>query len=193
MHNWPAVFLRKENQPFPLELASSGEIQMFTTLAFIASHIDKRTAILIDEPENSLHPRWQAEFLDNLSDQFYQYEPKIVIATHAPIVVTQAANLGDGCCVYRMIKNKPKYIVCEEEGVEEILWDVFKMLTPRSAFLSRHLAKLLHQYEIGGVDTQKLMGEIGKLKIAARYDNKQRSLIEHAHSLALKDAKDRLQ
>lgn len=90
LHNWPAIFLKKQGTEIPLERASSGEIQLLTTLAFIASHITERTAILIDEPENSLHPRWQRSYIDRLFDLFQSSEPKVIIATHAPVMVTAA-------------------------------------------------------------------------------------------------------
>ncbi|MBU0564333.1 MAG: ATP-binding protein [Gammaproteobacteria bacterium] len=178
-HNWPAIFLKKQGTEIPLERASSGEIQLLTTLAFIASHITERTAILIDEPENSLHPRWQRSYIDRLFDLFQSSEPKVIIATHAPVMVTAAPH----CQLYRLRKNTPHQVTCRDEGMEQVLWDVFKVLTPRSAFLSRHMADLLHQVQLGEITVAALNDEFDELREAAKHDQKQQILIAQARTL----------
>lgn len=179
LHNWPAIFLKKQGAEIPLERASSGEIQLLTTLAFIASHITERTAILIDEPENSLHPRWQRSYIDRLFDLFQSSEPKVIIATHAPVMVTAAPH----CQLYRLRKNTPHQVTCRDEGMEQVLWDVFKVLTPRSAFLSRHMAELLHQVQLGEITVAALNDEFDELREAAKHDQKQQILIDQARTL----------
>ncbi len=179
LHNWPAIFLKKQGTEIPLERASSGEIQLLTTLAFIASHITERTAILIDEPENSLHPRWQRSYIDRLFDLFQSSEPKVIIATHAPVMVTAAPH----CQLYRLRKNTPHQVTCRDEGMEQVLWDVFKVLTPRSAFLSRHMAELLHQVQLGEITVAALNDEFDELREAAKHDQKQQILIAQARTL----------
>lgn len=184
LHNWPAIFLKKGDHEFPLELASSGEIQLLTTLAFIASHISARTAILIDEPENSLHPRWQRNYINRLFDLFHSSEPKVVIATHSPVMVTTVPHSGVPWKAYRLRNNIPHQVTCCDEGMEQVLWDVFRMLTPRSAFLSRHMANLLHQLQIRKISLQEFNEEFNDLEEAARYDSKQHKLIARARMLA---------
>jgi len=184
LHNWPAVFLKKGNKEFPLELASSGEIQLLTTLAFIASHITERTAILIDEPENSLHPRWQRNYIRRLFDLFQSSEPKVVIATHSPVMVTTAPHAGVPWQTYRLSNNLPHQVNCCDEGMEQVLWDVFRMLTPRSAFLSRHMSNLLHQFQIQKISAQEFYKEFHDLEEAAQYDSKQQELIARARMIA---------
>lgn len=179
LHNWPAIVLKKQGTEIPLERASSGEIQLLTTLAFIASHITERTAILIDEPENSLHPRWQRSYIDRLFDLFQSSEPKVIIATHAPVMVTAAPH----CQLYRLRKNTPHQVTCHDEGMEQVLWDVFKVLTPRSAFLSRHMAELLHQAQLGEITVAALNDEFDELREAAKHDQKQQILIDQARTL----------
>ncbi|TRZ58742.1 hypothetical protein DZA28_01750 [Pseudomonas alloputida] len=184
LSNWPAIFLKKGNNEYPLERASSGEIQLITTLAFIASYITERTAILIDEPENSLHPRWQRSYVSRLFDLFHSSEPKVIVATHSPIIVTTAPNCGVSWQMYRIRENTPHEVTGCDEGMEQVLWDVFRMLTPRSAFLSRHLADMLHRVQFGEVSFEEFNSEFDDLYEAARYDHNQQKLITQARKLA---------
>jgi predicted ATPase len=69
---------------FNLENLSSGETQiaiLFTYLAFSPGKI-----FIIDEPELSLHPRWQDEFLDAVRDVMPK-QTQLIIATHSPAIV----------------------------------------------------------------------------------------------------------
>ncbi|WP_312407722.1 AAA family ATPase [Pseudomonas rhodesiae] len=184
LRNWPAIFLTKGDREFPLERASSGEIQLLTTLAFIASHITERTAILIDEPENSLHPRWQRSYISRLFDLFQSSEPKVIIATHSPVMVTTAPHCGVPWQMYRLRSNTPHQVTSRDEGMEQVLWDVFRMLTPRSSFLSRHMANMLHQVQIGEIRAEAFNQEFDDLHEAARHDHKQQELISRARMLA---------
>lgn len=188
LKNWPAIFLSKNDKPVPLELASSGEIQLFTTLAFIASYITKETTILIDEPENSLHPRWQSEYIQRIFDKFYLNNPIVVIATHAPLLVTEAMHI-EQCRVYRMSRNDAQPLPFQENGVEQVLWDVFRILTPRSAFLSRHLASLLHRLEINEISLTDFNLEFNDLLVASKSDHRQQDLLYRARSLVANDSR----
>jgi predicted ATP-dependent endonuclease of OLD family len=67
-----------------VEALSSGEQQiviLFTYLAFQRGKI-----FVIDEPEISLHPRWQEEFLDGVKD-LMRPDTQLIIATHSPAIV----------------------------------------------------------------------------------------------------------
>jgi hypothetical protein len=67
-----------------IELLSSGKKQiaiLFTYLSFNPGKI-----FIIDEPEISLHPRWQEEFLDAVSEVMPR-DTQLIIATHSPAIV----------------------------------------------------------------------------------------------------------
>lgn len=70
----------------PIERMSSGEKQiliLFTFLEFIAT---SESIFIVDEPELSLHPKWQSDFLD----AFLKLKPsstQILLATHSPEIV----------------------------------------------------------------------------------------------------------
>ncbi len=76
---------QRASKPFRnIDNLSSGEKQiviLFTYLAFSPGKI-----FVIDEPELSLHPRWQDEFLDTVRDVM-PAETQLIIATHSPAIV----------------------------------------------------------------------------------------------------------
>lgn len=87
------VVLRREATNHRVEVtdASSGELSLVVTLLGIASSIEDRSLVLIDEPEISLHPQWQAEYLQRLGDAFADFRGcHFVVATHSPTLVSGA-------------------------------------------------------------------------------------------------------
>lgn len=74
-----------------IEDASSGELAIVTVMLGIASSIDDHSLILMDEPEISLHPAWQADYLRRLADTFGAFKGcHFVLATHSATLVSGA-------------------------------------------------------------------------------------------------------
>lgn len=83
------LFDKRTKNKFPLSLASSGQQCMLLMFIGLAGLVKDGSLICIDEPEISLHPKWQAEFIGILQDAFSIYKGcHFVIATHSPQVVS---------------------------------------------------------------------------------------------------------
>lgn len=68
---------------------SSGELNILFSLLSINSEIEDGSLILIDEPELSLHPKWQSEIIPKIMESFNEINGcHFVIATHSPLVVS---------------------------------------------------------------------------------------------------------
>ena len=88
------LYLEKDGQEISLQNASSGELLLLSTLTFISSYIKRNSIILIDEPENSLHPKWQKDYIslllkvltDYFKDDFKFFN--IACATHSPFILS---------------------------------------------------------------------------------------------------------
>ncbi|WP_428845552.1 AAA family ATPase [Acinetobacter pittii] len=79
----------KNNKSFYLTDSSSGELSLIFNLLSIAGEIENNSLILIDEPEISLHPEWQSNFLPLLSKMFSNYQGcHFIIATHSPQILS---------------------------------------------------------------------------------------------------------
>jgi predicted ATPase len=85
----PALSTKAAPSVRPLKELSSGERQIMIVLTFLAFLAGDNSIFVIDEPELSLHIRWQSyliEALQNLRPDGCQ----IVIATHAPEIAGRA-------------------------------------------------------------------------------------------------------
>ncbi|WSH56589.1 AAA family ATPase [Rhizobium ruizarguesonis] len=72
-----------------LDDLSSGEWQLFYSLANLLVNVADDSLVLIDEPENSLHPRWQTEYLGLVRELIkHRSGCHVVIATHSPLVTS---------------------------------------------------------------------------------------------------------
>ncbi|CAI8775132.1 putative AAA domain-containing protein, AbiEii toxin, Type IV TA system [Pseudomonas sp. IT-P2] len=93
------VRLTKKNYgAMSLKRASSGEQCLLVIMLGIAGHITDNSIILIDEPEISLHPRWQEEFIIMLTSTFSSYRGcQFLIATHSPQIISRLN--AEGCYI----------------------------------------------------------------------------------------------
>lgn len=83
---------------------SSGQQSMMMNAVIISSFARKNALICIDEPENSLHPEWQLNymsFIDFLCPK--NIGCHILIATHSPQIISGVKS--ENGCVVSLIKN----------------------------------------------------------------------------------------
>ncbi len=76
----------------PLGGLSDGEqhlLVMFGELLF-GRHARPRGLLLLDEPENSLHPEWQAALGSMLGKLAARSRRRVLVATHSPIIIGSA-------------------------------------------------------------------------------------------------------
>lgn len=84
----PDVFVETETGDFLIDDASGGlsAIMEMAWQIFLRSSGHSRFTVLIDEPENHLHPKLQRELLPGLLSAFPNVQ--FIVATHSPFVVT---------------------------------------------------------------------------------------------------------
>jgi predicted ATPase len=89
---------KKDYGEMSLRRASSGEQCSIIIMLGIAANIENNSIILIDEPEVSLHPKWQEDFMPTLMNTFSIYTGcQFIIATHSPQIVSGMQ--GENCFV----------------------------------------------------------------------------------------------
>lgn len=76
-------------------------------------YIQPRGIVFLDEIEKHLHPAWQREFVDRISQSFPQVQ--FIATTQAPLIATGAAMLPDGCCrIVRLIRSEDGVQACTD-------------------------------------------------------------------------------
>jgi hypothetical protein len=178
-----SVTIQRESSLFDLEEASSGELSLICSQAYIASQIEEHDVILIDEPENSLHPKWQRDYCRRLLDQFHYYSPHLIVATHSPHIVQGAQNSEVNV---RLIK-LPKIEDAAEpliKSIEGTLFEAFGVLSPASHYLSEKVTFILNELAQRRVELSQTQAELRGLREISD-DPDQQAFLGRAIELAL--------
>lgn len=177
------IFLSKNNQILPMLNASSGELSLITSIIYLSTVITDNTVILIDEPENSLHPKWQKEYGKIILDIFYFFQPKVIIATHSPLIVNGAEIFIEDTKIYKAENFSFKLQHKESLNLEELMFRFFDINTPENRFLSERVVRLLNVLASKKMSFLELRDEIQKIETNS-YDPRQIKVLESVLLLA---------
>lgn len=162
------VTLRRESSGRPVQItdASSGELSLLVTQLGIASSIEDGSLILIDEPEISLHPQWQSEYLGQLAEAFSAFGGcHFILATHSPTLVAGASN-----GLTNIVDLEKSEIATSEpspgRSVDEVLFSTFGVVTKNSLHLRDLLVAALRGAEDGDLAAPKYDEEMAALQAA---------------------------
>ncbi|MBR7001496.1 MAG: AAA family ATPase [Neisseriaceae bacterium] len=129
----------QENKPFFIDNLSSGEKQIVFRGAFLLK--DKEAlngaVVLIDEPEISMHPKWQQKILDYYRKLFLdnnKQTSQIIVSTHSNFIIENALKL-DNCVIIALQENNQVKKIIKRDGTfilpavtaEEINYHVFNI------------------------------------------------------------------
>ena len=149
--------------------ASSGEKQILNTFVRIASYIKGKSLILIDEPELSLHPKWQSQYVETLKKIFSEgYNSHVIIATHSHYLVSDLRPESSSLCHMRL-EGKKRIIESLDYSTygwsaENILYNVFRMRTARNMYFAKDLQELMSLVEEKSKNIDLIMKKNQKLK-----------------------------
>ncbi len=124
--------------------ASSGQQQLLSSLFGVVAEADDNSLILIDEPELSLHPAWQTQFIDLLTDALSGIRKcHIFIATHSALVAQRAHELDLEIISLgsESLKLSPKEN--NAVSVDQMLLETFGLAVRDSAYVSKLLLELI--------------------------------------------------
>jgi len=144
-----ALWLEPSNRRVEITDASSGQLSLVVTMLGIASSIENGSLILIDEPEISLHPQWQAEYLGRLEQVFAAYRDcHFIIATHSPTLVAGAGRNRTS------IVNLEGLVTAASDtpsgrSIDEVLLNSFGVVSENSLYLRDLLVAALRGAEDG--------------------------------------------
>lgn len=178
---------------YSLSELSSGQWHILSSLLFTAASVEDGTLLLVDEPENSLHPSWQQQYLGLLNDMIEGVKGvHVVVATHSPLV---ASSLPPGRCEVVQIRQTRGRLIARAlpSGpfgwtADEMLKDVFGLSSSRSLEFSQEMAGALRLFGAGDRDNPKLVSAVenlARLKEGLPEDDLARSVIETLSSVVL--------
>ena len=85
-----ASFLEKgRREPILASGASDGVLQLLLLLIALFSEGDRRSVLLFDEPEVSLHPWALVVFAKAVKEAAEQWNKQVFLATHSPVLISQ--------------------------------------------------------------------------------------------------------
>ena len=166
----------KNGKEVSFEVCSSGEKHILFAFSGVLSQIEDESLILIDEPEISLHPKWQIEYMSNLDKIFKDVKScHFVLASHSHFFVSDLPPKASSLVVMDKEEDCFKSTIYSQEtsawSAEDIIYNVFKLRTTRNYYFERDIGELLSLMASDDMDIERMKMYIDKLKVYVLSDN----------------------
>lgn len=176
-------------QTFGITEASSGQLSIFVTMLGIASVIQDNCLVLIDEPEISLHPEWQFDYVTRLMEAFEAYTGcHFVIVTHSPTLVAGSAGF-DLEIVDLDTRGEPIVEKPRGKSADQVLLETFGVVSKDNLYLRELLVTALRAAEdgdLGDSALNQLFALLQSVKAELPAADSARELIERLINLRLR-------
>ena len=160
------IFENSAGEEFDINDLSSGEKQLFLRTLSIKMLEPKNSIILIDEPELSLHPKWQQRIIEvykNIGEN-----NQIIIATHSPHILGSVSN-ENIFILYRDEKGKIEAKTGDElyssygQPVDRVLKDIMGLESVRTPKIEKDLEELRKLVDEDKYDTKEFKEKYNEL------------------------------
>ena len=160
------IFENSAMEEFDINDLSSGEKQLFLRTLSIKMLEPKNSIILIDEPELSLHPKWQQRIVEvykNIGEN-----NQIIVATHSPHILGSVSN-ENIFILYRNENGKIEVRTGEElyssygQPVDRILKDIMGLKSIRTPKIDKNLEELRKLVDENKYDTEEFKEKYSNL------------------------------
>ncbi len=155
----PDVVVETETGDFVIDDASGGlsAIVEIAWQIFLASRKFEAFTVLLDEPENHLHPSLQREIIPGIVRSFPN--ARLIVATHSPFVVTSMPE----SIVYALDYNDQRRVIArtldytnKAATADEVLQRVLGVPSTAPVWADNLFESILEKYMNGHVSTQSL-------------------------------------
>lgn len=177
------ILIKNNYGRMSLKKASSGEQCMLVLMLGIAGHIEDGSIVLIDEPEISLHPKWQEDFMGLLIEAFDFYSGcQFIVATHSPQIISRLQ--GEGCYITSLSKNRFYSAKSfKERSADYQLAELFDAPGLMNEYISRLAFSLLAKLKSAKIVTKENKSELSKLKSLISNSSKSDPLVDLVKSV----------
>jgi len=160
------IFENSAGEEFNINDLSSGEKQLFLRTLSIKMLEPNNSIILIDEPELSLHPKWQQRIIEVYKK--IGENNQIIVATHSPHILGSVSN-ENIFILYRNINGKIEAKTGDEldssygQPVEKILKDIMGLKSVRTPKIDRDIQELRKLVDEDKYDTKEFKEKYNNL------------------------------
>ncbi|ENG6062462.1 ATP-binding protein [Vibrio cholerae] len=185
--------IEKSGKFINYDFLSSGEQNRLLTAIKILSHLENNSVIIIDEPEISLHLHWQQEYHSFLKRIIRGHNGvHIVIATHSPIIVSEAYKTENSQAIVILDNDKSASesfnyldVVQGSESFDSIIFDFFNTSTYKSSTVEEKIASILSRKDLLGNKDQAI-SELTKMIGVLNENDEKKNIIYEAINLIKK-------
>jgi uncharacterized protein YcbX len=119
---------------------------------------------------------------------FYRYEPRIIISTHSPIIISGAEHSKSDTSlnelfVYQMTSGQPQPFEYANLSLEAMYDRLFGLITPKNHYLSQRAVSLLNSLNSGDRTLNQVVHELEELR-AKSYDESQQGVLAKVEEMA---------
>lgn len=143
--------VRQGDIEIDIDQASSGELALITTAMFALTHRKKLRNVLVDEPENSLHPQWQIKYFEFLKDLLRRDDVRFFFATHSAVLANSALSSPNSVKIIKCHGDEFSELMFSkddtDESIEQLLWEAFETVTPASNYLSEKVSEIVWEVQ----------------------------------------------
>jgi predicted ATPase len=147
---------------------SSGEYHMFSTILAVGFGLEDKAVLLIDEPENNLHPQWQRDLMAallNVCAGAMKTEGHLIVCTHSPLIVAAAP---EGSSIVDMSSSAPQTSVAPYgASSDELLLSQFGVGSSRNRVVVdtvQRAVSLIERGDFENAEFQRLMPELRSIR-----------------------------
>ena len=144
------------------ERLSSGHKAVISIVTGCVASLEERSVVLVDEPENHLHPPLLAAFMRALSAHIEDRNSVAIIATHSPVVLQEVPRL----CVWMLDRHGDSWFACRPgietfgANFEALTTQVFKVEVANSGF-RRMIAEVVERSDSYEEAREAFDGKLG--------------------------------
>lgn len=160
------IFENSAGEEFDINDLSSGEKQLFLRTLSIKMLEPKNSIILIDEPELSLHPKWQQRIIEVYKK--IGENNQIIVATHSPHILGSVSN-ENIFILYRNENGKIEAKTGDElyssygQPVDRVLKDIMGLKSVRTPKIDRDIQELRKLVDEDKYDTEEFKKKYNNL------------------------------